>query len=235
MSLLTQMLLDLAPEAPQTISNYVVGANSETIQHLRELPYSKGFQALYLWGDSGCGKTHLLHACANVHRPSRAIFASDGSTIALPESVEAGSLIVVDDVQSLSDAGQNALFRLFNNARHAGLAFALAGPCAPMALSLREDLRTRIGQSLIFHLQPLSEDEKRTALHRHAAQRGMRLDDTIINYLMYHGRRDLPSLMRTLDRLDQLSLEQRKQPTLPLLRTLMQPTLDLDTHEPRSL
>lgn len=57
----------------------------------------------------------------------------------------------------------------------------------------------------------------------------MRVDDSVLNYLMTHGRRDLGSLLRMLDQLDQASLEQKRHPTLPLLRELMQTELQLNS------
>jgi DnaA family protein len=56
----------------------------------------------------------------------------------------------------------------------------------------------------------------------------MRLDDNVVHYLMRHGRRNLPSLMAVLDTLDRLSLEQKRQATVPLLRELLQSSLELD-------
>jgi len=54
------------------------------------------------------------------------------------------------------------------------------------------------------------------------------MDPGVVHYLLRHGRRDLPSLMAMLDSLDRASLEQKRPPTLPLLRELMQSSLDLD-------
>jgi DnaA family protein len=139
-----------------------------------------------------------------------------------------GSLMAIDDVQQLSPAAQIALFRSFNSARFLGLSLLLSGDQPPLRLDLREDLRTRIGQTLIYEVQPLSDTEKRTALTRHAIERGMLMDAGVVQYLLRHGRRDLPSLMAMLDGLDRASLEQKRPPTLPLLRELMQTPLDLE-------
>jgi DnaA family protein len=49
----------------------------------------------------------------------------------------------------------------------------------------------------------------------------MPLDASVLDYLLRHGRRDLPSLMAMLNNLDRVSLEQKRPPTLPLLRELM--------------
>ena len=135
------------------------------------------------------------------------------------------SLVVIDDVERLSPDAQVALFRCFNDQHPRGLRLLLSGDTAPLHLPSREDLRTRIGQALIYEVKPLTDVEKASALLYHAAQRGMRVEDHIIDYLLRHGRRDLPSLMAVLDALDQQSLEQKRPVTLPLLREILQPNL----------
>ena len=63
---------------------------------------------------------------------------------------------------------------------------------------------------------------------RHALLRGMRVDDGLVQYLLRHGRRDLPSLMAVLDGLDHASLAQQRPATLPLLKEVMQMQLETD-------
>ena len=87
---------------------------------------------------------------------------------------------------------------------------------------LREDLRTRIGQSLVYEVRSLTDEEKSAALHRHALMRGMRVDKGLVRYLLSRGRRDLPSLMAVLDSLDRATLEQQRPATLPLLKEVME-------------
>ena len=223
-----QMLLDLKPEQPSTLDNFVIGANAELVERLRGLGGTGSFEALTLWGDPGCGKSHLLAATAagaNGRRPVTHLQAAEAGA-ELP--LAPGSLLIIDDIQQLGAEAQVALFRAFNAARFLGLALLLAGGEPALRLSLREDLRTRIGQTLIYEIQSLSDDEKGAALRRHAIERGMLMDPGVVHYLLRHGRRDLPSLMAMLNSLDRASLEQKRPPTLPLLRELMQTSLDLD-------
>jgi len=229
MSSAQQMLLDLKPEQKPTLDNFVAGASAELINHLRNLAGARNFEAVYLWGPAGCGKTHLLSATASAAAAERPVIHVPAAEMAGDLSPVSGALLVVDDVQQLNPEAQIAVFRAFNSARFLGLALLLSGNQPPLRLDLREDLRTRIGQTLIYQVQPLSDDEKRAALHRHAVERGMLMDPGVVQYLLRHGRRDLPSLMAMLDGLDRASLEQKRAPTLPLLRELMQTTLDLDS------
>lgn len=231
---MTQLVLDLKPEQLPTLDNYVAGGNAELAGRVRGLANGSGYEAVYLWGPDGCGKSHLLVAtvtAATGHRPATLFTAADvgGEIAATP-----GALLAIDDVQMLNDAGQIALFRIFNAARLAGLTLLLSGREPPARLALREDLRTRIGQTLVYEMKPLSDDEKSAALRRHALMRGMRIDDGLVRYLLSRGRRDLPSLMAVLDSLDRATLQQQRPATLPLLKEVMQLQFDND-NEPGSV
>src|SRR6185295_5817389 len=98
-----------------------------------------------------------------------------------------------------------------------------AGNAAPVGLALREDVRTRLGAGLVFQLRLLSDAQKAEALRGHAGGRGFALSPEIIDYLLRHGQRDLPSLLTVLDALDQYSLQTKRPITLPLLREVLHP------------
>ncbi len=183
---------------------------------------------LYLWGAQGSGRSHLLRAVAAqaeaAGRPTHYLLADEiGST--LPD--DGNALIAIDDVDQLDADAQIALFNAFNHARASGQSLLLAGPCAPLGLALREDLRTRIGQSLIYEVQPLDDASRADILAALAARRSLPLADEVVTFLLRHGRRDLPSLLAVLDALDAASLEHKRPVTLPLLRELMQHGLDI--------
>lgn len=218
---MTQLLLDLKPEQIPALDNFIAGNNTELLGRLRGLANPGSFDLVYLWGPEGCGRTHLLAATAHLAAARRPV-----TTSICDESLVPGSLLVIDDIDRLDDASQVTLFQAFNSARFAGLAILLSGPLPPRDLSLREDLRTRIGQTLIYEIKPLSDEEKTAALRHHAWIRGMRPDDGIFHYLLRHGRRDLPSLMAVLDGLDRASMEQKRPATLPLLKQVMQLQLE---------
>ena len=84
---------------------------------------------------------------------------------------------------------------------------------------MREDLRTRLGWGLVFHLTALTDEGKASVLKHAARERGIALGDDLPTYLLTHFRRDMPSLMALLDELDRFSLEQKRAVTLTLFRT----------------
>ena len=216
-----QLLLKLRPEGAPTLDNFVVGANGELIDRLRNFGSS---DQLYLWGDPGAGRSHLLTAIARKGNSHTVIQAAAADIDDNFGDIDPGALLVVDDVDRLSPEAQGVMFRIFISARQNGVALLLSGPVPPLQLDLREDLRTRIGQMLIYEIKGLSDDEKAAALHHYAQQRGLPMDDAVVRYLLVHGRRDLPSLLATVDRLDEISLALQRPPTLPLLRELLTQT-----------
>ncbi len=223
-----QMLLDLKLEQTPTLDNFVVGTNAELVERLRGLGDPRSSEALYIWGGHGCGKSHLLAATAAAVEGHRPLVHLRGAEAGADLTLNPGTLLVIDNIEELEPEAQIALFRSFNAARFLGLAMLIAGSEPPLRLELREDLRTRIGQTLIYEIQSLSDEQKAAALRQHAIERGMLMDPGVVHYLLRHGRRDLPSLMAMLNNLDRASLEQRRPPTVPLLRELMQTSLDLD-------
>jgi DnaA family protein len=228
----TQLLLDLQPAQPSSLDNFIAGTNQELLSRLRALAEPGCFDALYLWGPEGSGKTHLLSAVATLTMRRRPVMFLDRCPVSADFFDLPGGLLVVDDIDRLDDAAQIALFRLYNTARMIGLGLLLAGSRPPLQLSLREDLRTRIGQTLIYEVKTLNDEQKAAALRRHALERGLKVDDGLVRYLLVHGRRDLPSLMAVLDHLDRTTLERQRPATLPLLKEALQLQLMPQENEP---
>jgi DnaA family protein len=216
-----QLLLDIQPPATPTLENFVVGRNAEALHSIDLLLSSASdIHFIYLWGEPGSGKTHLISACktANVHT------------------------ICVDDVQLFDNAAQIDLFNIYNQMREniAHLndnasddsisgkhALIVTGNAAPTQMGLRDDLATRLAWGLTYQLHTLTDDEKALALLNHAHARGMRLPVDVISYCLRNLRRDLPTLISTINALDEWSLTTKKPITVPMLRQLLQLNLEI--------
>jgi DnaA family protein len=214
-----QLLLDLLPENPPSLANFVPGTNAEALAALANwLAPGCPEHSLLLWGETGSGKTHLLHA-------SGARYFDAARTPDLQETATLGttaSRVAVDNVEALSETGQIALFNLFNRLRAAGGHLLTAASQPPQHLILREDLRTRLGYGLVFRLTTLTDGEKLTALAAQADSRALRLPAGALNYLLARAPRDMRHLMAVLVALDRYSLEHKRPITLPLLREVLQ-------------
>ena len=198
-----QLLLDIKPAAAPSLQNFVAGRNAEALSSLQAAISGSEPKFIYLWGENGSGKSHLLSAC------------------------EAIGARVVDDVHLLDNDVQIALFNTYNQLKEAGNILITAGLHAPTQMGLRDDLATRLAWGLVYQLHPLNDDEKATALKQHAKERGMKLPDEVTDYCLRFLRRDLATLMAVLDALDKWSLTEKKPVSVPMLRKLLQLNLEI--------
>jgi len=192
-----QLPLEISGRAEPDFGNFVAGSNAEALARLRDLAAGRLREAIvYLWGEPGCGRSHLLRAAARANP----------------------ALVVADDVEALDADGQQALFSAINAAREGQAPVLAAGSSPPALLALRDDLRTRLAWGLVYQLKRLSDAEKMVHLRSEAARRGLRLADEVVHYLLNRLPRDLASLNEVLDRLDRHSLARQRPVTLALVR-----------------
>jgi len=182
----------------------VAGRNRAAVDAIGRLAATPG--VVYLWGESGTGKSHLIVAARSA--------AGDAP------------LAAFDDSDRLAEAAQVETFDLFNRVRAAEGSVVAAGTAPPARLTLREDLRSRLLSGLVFQLQPLSDAEKAAALAAHAAARGMKLPRDAVDHLLARLPRNLGTQFAVLDAVDRYSLALKRPVTLPLVREALR-ALDL--------
>jgi DnaA family protein len=222
-----QLLLDVVPSATPTLANFLPGRNAELVCLLqRILSGQERERFIYLWGGLGCGKSHLLQAIVHEYsqRNLDAIYIACESRIHF--NINSGiDCVAIDNAERLDASAQIELFNLYNQIRDEGNTLLLvSGHTAPAHLALRQDLVTRLGWGLVYHIHELTEAEKIEAMRSHAAHCGFDLPQEICVYLLRHARRDLPSLIGIIDALNRYSLSNKRQITIPMLRKLLQGT-----------
>ena len=137
----------------------------------------------------------------------------------MPDFSDPASLYLVDDVERRDAADQQRLFVLMNEVRaHQAAALVTTGTAPPALLTLRDDVRTRLGWGLVYQVNALSDGEKAQALEEHARSRGLALSAGVIAYLMHHMPRDMRTLVAILDALDGYALAVKRAITVPLVR-----------------
>jgi DnaA family protein len=230
-----QLALNLKLRDASSFENFFAGRNREVVERLRQtvrglagIPQAPA-SWLYIWGETGCGKTHLLEAAC------RAAQAAGSTSIYIPlaeknsfspgllEDVEQTALVCVDDIAHIAGdvAWEAALFGLYERLRAQGGILVIAASVSPMALGLKlPDLATRLAAGLVYQLHSLSDDEKIAALRLRAEQRGMEMGEDVARYLLTRYPRDLHSLFALLDKLDTATLAAQRRLTIPFLRGL---------------
>lgn len=246
-SLPRQFALDIGHTPRASLENYLPGKDLALITTLQSLSDSwkknianVGDNALnhrwmYWWGPEGSGRSHLLNAMIHAAEDAKLecfLLSPDEPTnwVRLEEKLpaltqsDAPSIIAVDDVNRLDERLVGSLFRILNEIQASkNMHIFMAGNAAPANLSLREDLRTRLGWGLIFQTPLLNDDEKIQALEQAAKARGLNLSPDVLPWLLNRFYRDMPNLMALIDALDAYSLETKRAVTLPLVRELLTP------------
>lgn len=234
-----QLPLRLIERPEPRLSDGVVGRNAQALEALERMVRAgpPGYEALLLWGSPGAGKTFWLQAWAHALGPhavwvdcgpaslvdAPATSAASGRLQERLESAHSGQRVwLLDNVDRADAATAAALFQLYNWAREAGCRCVATSSAPPLRVDLRDDLRTRLGQGLIFELHELDDLEKKTALRERAARLAMPLSDDLLNYLITHLPRDLGLLIRVVDALNDYALARHRVATIPLLKELLE-------------
>ncbi|REL26728.1 DnaA regulatory inactivator Hda [Thalassotalea euphylliae] len=183
--------------------------------------------SFYLFGLSGAGKSHLLHAASNfadsLGKSSLCLPMSEvvNMPVEVLDGLEQMDLICVDDIQVInaSSQWQQAIFDLFNRVKEQGKLIIIAGNSAVPDLGLSlPDLKSRLSWGYVEQLKQLTDEEKMAVVARRAGQRGLNIQTDVIKYLLNHFSRDTAVLIQYLDTLDKLSIREQRKITIPFIK-----------------
>ena len=227
-----QLPLTLRWPSHQRLASYLPGNNAVALQAVRVAAQGEGDAWPYLHGASGTGKTHLLiGACRAAIEAGRDVRYLPLASLPSPRGeaiasfgAQRGELLTVDDVQAIAgdrDA-ERALFDLYNRARdsHATLLFTAHAAPAQLGLTL-PDLVSRLSACAQYALQPLDETDRREVLRQRAQQRGLEIEDHVLDWLFARQPRDLAALMELFEKLDHAALAAQRRITIPFLREML--------------
>lgn len=208
---------------------FVAGPNATVCERLRRLAAGEPAQ-MYLWGGSGSGKTHLLQAACRLasQHDRRGFYVPLAGLIdrepVILEGLEEFDLVAIDDLQTVAGRmeWQRTLYDFYNRVLDHNRSLLFAAPASPRGLDLQlPDLVSRLGWGLVFHLRPLTDDQKCEALMRRAAARGLDLPDEVAAFLLRRTARDIVGLMTWLDHLDQAQLAAQRRLSIPFVKSLL--------------
>ena len=189
-----------------TFDRFVVGPSNK-FAHAAALSVAeepgKRYNPLFIYGNSGLGKTHLLMAIGQSiqeKNPSLKIayVKGDEFTIEMVRAIKDGTtddfhnkyrnvdLLLVDDIQFIAgkEQTQNEFFHTFNNIYEAGHQIVITSDRPPMEMSLLDDrLRTRFEGGLMADIQPPDLETRMAITRSKAAQLGMILPNHVVEYI----------------------------------------------------
>lgn len=225
-----QLALRVGLRDGPSFTNFVSGPNEEVVRAVRKLVANEGEQVAYLWGARGTGKTHVLEASC------REVSSRHGEVAYLPlgrkaelktdacEGLDQLSLVCIDDADAVAGdrRWEEAVFYLYERAERSGTRLLFAARRVPRNAGFRlPDLISRLGRGLTLRLRPLDDEAKSLALQCRARNRGFALPDDVISFLLRRYPRDTHSLFELLDRVDDLTLSEKRVVTIPFVKRLL--------------
>lgn len=188
-------------------------------------------KSFYLFGLSGVGKSHLLHAtsayAAKLGLTSVCLSCAELQELPVDvlEGLEQIDLICLDDIHLVANnkIWQQAIFDLYNRVIEQNNCLVISGEQSAKKLGLSlPDLVSRLSWGLTEQIKPLDDDEKIIVLQYRASQRGLMLSDDAAKFLLNRQSREMAHLLNSLDTLDKASIREQRKLTIPFIKEELQ-------------
>ena len=226
-----QLPLPIHQTDEESLDNFYSDNNLLLLNSLRQNFVEPKQPIFYLWGEQGCGKSHLLKAVTRYFLDTQrsALYIpltyAMHFTPAVLDNLEQLDAICLDDLQRVigQQEWEVALFDLINRIKETPRTLLLiSADQSPNALDPRlPDLASRLNWGEIYRLNPLNEQQKIIVLQQNARRRGIELPDDTANFLTKRLNRDMHTLINTLIQLDKASLQAQRKLTIPFVKEIL--------------
>jgi DnaA family protein len=229
-------LLALKFPDDETFASFYPGQNAALLTQLRNSVVGLGEPVLYMWGEAGSGRSHLLHAlCSEVDERGESVayiplHHYQGMSLDIFENMEKVTLVCIDNIDAIAGnkKWEKALFDFYNswsdnkNNRPAGASLVFCASALPKQLGIKlDDLVSRLEWGACYHLLPLNDEDKLGALQLRAQLKGMKLPVDVGRFLLNRLSREMSTLLKTLDKLDNASLVAKRKLTIPFVKEVL--------------
>ncbi len=225
-----QQPLQFTYNTDYNFASFHTGCNQELVQQLQLSASGNGEQQIFIWGQLGQGKSHLLQACCHVahnHQHSHFYLALAQTQITNPDilsGLENTRLVCIDNIQTIAGntAWEQAFFRFYNLHREQGNHLIIASSEAPAKLNIAlPDLKTRLTWGLCLKINTMNDEHRIAALAMKAKTMGLEITPKIGQFLLNRYARDFPSLWTLLEKIDYATLAAQRKPTIPLIKEIL--------------
>lgn len=206
-----QLTIPLALNQQMLFEHFVSGDELKTSL---EKPFNHEiFQAFYFYGTKGVGKTHLLQALcyrALAQGLSMAYFDCASAELSLAEvdNLTDKDCICIDNIHLATNSSQQALYQIYNQAKLKHQTLCYSANTLPKSLDIAlNDLKTRLGLSLVVALKDINFEQKIQVLMQKNKDKGINLKLDIYQYILSHHSRDLSKALLLSETLVQSAIK----------------------------
>lgn len=213
-----------APLGAYSFDHFIVGkANKVTFEIGKAVAQSPGkdYNPLFVCGDVGLGKTHLINAIGNFiteHSPDTRVGYTSASrfaahvrtsmdqcmTEAFRSAYSQWDVLILDDIQFLGGhvEAQEEFFHVFNALHQEGRQIVIAGDKTPQKLGLLEQrLVSRFEGGLVAHLAPPEWETRMTILRYHAEKTNTTVPEEVLAMVAMKYAHDVRRLIGCLQKI----------------------------------
>lgn len=183
-----------------------------------ENPGQRSYNPLFIYGASGLGKTHLLHAMGHLAQASnrRVLFTSaeqftnefvnsirERKTEDFRNRYRNADMLLVDDIQFLSGKEQTeeSFFHIFNDLHNANRQIAVTSDCSPKSIPLIEErMRSRLEWGLTAGIQPPDFETRLSILKAKVEQEGVNVTPEVLALIAERIEQNIRELEGALNR-----------------------------------
>lgn len=212
------------------LASFLPGKNQELIKLIDLISKKQAIHFLYLWGESGTGKTHLLQAACKqasetgMHVAYIPLEQNAELSVDILHDLGEMDLVCLDDLEFVIGEieWQQGLVWLYNELRDNGNSIIISSNKSHKNIDLDViDLKSRLNWDQVIQMKSPDDELKIEILKQHANARSFDLGDDIIDYLIRRVDRNLGSLMAVLDKIDHASLVEKRKITIPFVKDLI--------------
>ena len=237
-----------------TFDRFVIGGNNQlaaaACQRVADAP-AKAYNPLFIYGDTGLGKTHLMHAIGHAileELPDRRVsyIPSEQFTNEMITAIQSGrtaefrqryrkiDVLLVDDVHFLGnkEGTQEEFFHTFNSLYDAQKQIVITSDRPPQEIpGLQERLVSRFEWGLVTDIKPPDFETRVAILQKKAAEDKLVIDDEVIEFIARNRKTSVRQLEGAVIKLLAYSSLTRREITLELAREALGPDAEEDEED----